>query len=125
MKQLTTLISTLFFLVVGVSQVWALPACVGSRSINWHNCFGTYVWDNGDKYVGEFGNDQLNGQGTFTWGPNSEWAGDKYVGEHKDNKRHGQGTFTWGPNSEWAGDKYVGEHRDNKMNGQGVYTHAN
>ena len=67
MKQLTTLISALFFLIVGVSHVWALPNCVGARSIAWQNCFGTYTFANGNKYVGEFGNDEQHGQGTYTY----------------------------------------------------------
>ena len=52
----------------------------------WNNCNGTYIWENGDKYVGEWKNDKYHGQGTFTWE-----NGDKYVGEWKNNKRHGKG----------------------------------
>jgi len=65
MKQLTTLISAFFFLVIGVSNVWALPACPSSGYF--HNCYGTYVWDDGDKYVGEYKDNKRNGQGTYTW----------------------------------------------------------
>ena len=79
MKHLTTLISALLFLVIGVSQLWALPNCVGARSIAWQNCFGTFTFSSGDNYVGEFGNDEQHGQGTFTWA-----NGNKYVGEYKD-----------------------------------------
>ena len=121
MKQLTTLISALFFLILSVSHASALPNCTGSWSAsNWKNCFGTYTYTNGDKYVGEFKNGKRHGQGTLTY-PD----GDKYVGEYKDNKRHGQGTYTYGPNSEWAGDKYVGEWKDNIPHGQGTLTLAN
>ena len=56
-----------------------------------------------------------NGQGTYIW-----TNGDKYVGEWKDGKRNGQGTYTWG-SGEWEGEKYVGEFKDNKQNGDGVY----
>ncbi len=119
MKQLTTLISALFFLVIGVSHVWALPKCVGSWSVtNWDNCFGTYTWASGDKYVGGYKDGKQHGQGTFTWA-----TGSKYVGEFKDNKRNGQGTYTYGSKSEWAGDKYVGEHKDGKRHGQGAYSY--
>jgi hypothetical protein len=80
MEKITTLISALFFLIVGVSQVWALPNCLGSYSTtSWDNCVGTYTWYNGDKYVGEYKDDKRHGQGTFTW-----INGDKYVGEYKD-----------------------------------------
>jgi hypothetical protein len=59
MKHLITLISALLFLLVGVSHVWALPNCVGARSIAWQNCFGTYTWSDGENYVGEFGNEKV------------------------------------------------------------------
>jgi hypothetical protein len=78
------------------AQKKSMPACVGSWSTNWTNC-----------------------QGTYTFGPNTQWAGDKYVGEHKDGKMHGQGTYTYA-----SGDKYVGEYKDDKMYGQGIYTWA-
>ena len=87
MKQLITLISALFFLTIGVSQVWALPACPSSGYLD--NCYGTYTYPNGDKYVGEYKDGKRHGQGTYTY-PN----GNKYVGEYKDGKRHGQGTYT-------------------------------
>ena len=117
MKQLTTLISALFFLTLGVSNAWALPACPSSGYF--HNCYGTYDWDNGDEYLGDWQNDKRHGQGTYTYGPNSEWAGDQYVGEYKNGKRHGQGTYTHA-----NGDKYVGGHKDNKRHGQGTFTYG-
>ena len=39
---------------------------------------GTYTWTSGDKYVGEFKNDQKHGQGTYTWADRQN-----YVGEFK------------------------------------------
>ena len=115
MKQLTTLISAFLFLIVGVSQVWALPNCVGARSISWQNCFGTYTWSDGENYVGEFSNGEFHGQGTFTYA-----AGDRYVGEFKDGDFNGQGTYTYA-----NGDKYVGDWKDDERTGQGTYTYAN
>ena len=111
MKHLITLISALLFLLVGVSHVWALPNCEGARSIAWQNCFGTHA--NGDKYVGEYKDNKRNGQGAFTYGPNSEWAGDKYVGDFKDDLFHGQGTYTFS-----NGEQYVGDFKDGKQYGQ-------
>jgi len=95
-----------------------LPACPSSGYF--HNCFGTYTYSDGSKYVGEWKDGNLNGQGTLTYGPNSKWAGDKYVGEFKDDKRHGQGTYTHS-----NGEKYVGGWKDNKRHGQGTYTYRN
>ena len=76
---------------------------------------GTYTWDNGNKFVGEFKDGTANGQGTMTW-----VYGDKYVGEYKDGKRNGQGTYTWDD-----GVKFVGEYKDNKRDGLGTMTWVN
>jgi len=42
-----------------------LPACQGRDATRWGNCFGTFTFANGEKYVGEFKNGKRNGQGTF------------------------------------------------------------
>ena len=63
-----------------------LPPCPSDVSVRWHNCFGTYTWADGDKYVGEYKDGKLNGQGTYTLAD-----GRKYVGEYKDDKRTGNG----------------------------------
>ena len=144
MKKLLFIILILF---ASNALASSLPNCPSDQSKRYHNCFGTINFNNGDKYVGEWKDNKSHGQGTFTWGKDTEWAGEKYVGEFKDNKRHGQGTYTYangdkyvgefkdgkchgqgtytfGINSEWAGDKYVGEHKDNEFHGQGTYTYA-
>ena len=105
MKQLITLISAIFFLVIGVSHVWALPKCVGSWSVtNWDNCFGTYTWASGSKYIGEYKDGKKHGQGA-----NTQANGNKYVGEYKDGKRHGQGTYNWKDGRIWVGEWENGE----------------
>jgi len=100
------------------SQSWGLPDCSTSPPFN--NCYGSFTWADGGKYVGEWKDNKRNGQGTFTWGAKSKWAGDKYVGEHKNGLPNGQGTFTWA-----NGDKYVGEFKDNKRTGEGILFFAN
>jgi hypothetical protein len=112
-----------------------LPPCPLSGTF--HNCVGTYTFEDGQKYTGEWKNDQSNGQGVRTY-PN----GDKYVGEYKDGKRNGQGTFTFDNRNKYVGgfkdgkrnghgtftyadgDKYVGEYRGGKMDGHGTFTYA-
>ncbi|MDA9822659.1 trypsin-like peptidase domain-containing protein [Paracoccaceae bacterium] len=89
-----------------------LPPCNGMSMWSGHNCVGSFIFDNGKKYVGEFKDSKMHGQGTFIWA-----EGDKYVGEFKNNNQHGQGTYTWA-----NGDKYVGEYRNDKRNGQGTFT---
>ena len=96
---------------------------------------GTYKWNDGAVYEGEFDNDQINGSGaltipekgtyngTFVNGKRSGQGiytftnGDKYEGNWENDKMSGQGTYTFAD-----GDTYVGEFKDNKFNGQGTYT---
>ena len=96
---------------MNVSQAWALPNCVGDWSTsNWNNCFGTYTYAGGNKYVGEFKDSKKTGQGTFTFAD-----GNKYVGEWMGDKRHGQGTFTFVDGSKW-----VGEWENANLNGYAI-----
>jgi hypothetical protein len=55
---------------------------------------------------------------------NHHTNGDQYFGEYKDNKRHGQGTYTYGTNTEWAGEQYIGEYKDDKKHGLGTFTYS-
>ena len=87
---------------------------VGEYKDGWRDGQGTYIYDSGSKYVGEWKDGEMNGQGTYTYD-----SGSKYVGEWKDGEMNGQGTYTWA-----NGDKYVGEWKDGKQNGQGTYTYA-
>jgi len=120
-----------------------LPACQGSDTTKWSNCFGSFSLSNGNKYVGEFKDSMMHGQGTFYFHGNDKFKGDRYVGEFKDDKRHGQGTYIssnggkfigefkdgqrngQGTHTYADGNKYIGEYKDNNINGQGTYTWAN
>ena len=108
MKYLLTKTIILFFLLVSSGFSSSLPPC---QETPWHYCQGSYTWPNG-KYVGEFKNSTLHGQGTFIFS-----NGDKYVGEWKDGKKDGQGTFTWA-NSKFV--KYIGEWKNDTSHGQGT-----
>ena len=116
MKQITFIICTLIFFILNASNVWALPNCVGTwNPTNWNNCFGSYTWDDGTKYIGEYKNGEKNGQGTVTW-----TSGDKYFGEWINDRRTGQGTY-WYAN----GDIYIGRFKDGKIAGHGTLTYSN
>ena len=73
-----------------------MPPCKGSPSSDykltksWTDCFGTYTYASGSKYVGEWKNGEKHGQGIFTF-----VDGNKYVGQFKDEKYNGQGIFTF------------------------------
>tara|TARA_R110002153_G_scaffold260884_1_gene421102 strand:+ start:175 stop:1896 length:1722 start_codon:yes stop_codon:yes gene_type:complete len=102
-------------LMLSAGASFALPACPSDQTKRYHNCFGTYTFASGEKYVGEYKDGKMDGQGTLTFA-----SGDEYVGEYKDGEKNGQGTYTWA-----NGEKYVGEWKDDKTNGQGVRTYAN
>jgi hypothetical protein len=92
-----------------------LPLCPKDQNARYHNCWGVYTTDNGDKYIGEFKDESYYGHGTYIFA-----NGDKYVGEFKKNSKHGQGTLTYS-----AGDKYFGEFKDGVKHGHGTYIFAN
>ncbi len=92
-----------------------LALCTNDQNTRYDNCWGTYTWPNGEKYVGEFRDEKRIGQGMYTWP-----SGTKYVGEFKDNNFNGRGTKIWAD-----GENYDGEFKDDKFNGQGTYTWSN
>jgi len=71
---------------------------------------GEYIWKNGQRYVGEFRDNKINGTGTVYF-----INGNVYTGEWKDEAMSGKGEYTWK-----NGQRYVGEFRDNKINGTGT-----
>ena len=78
MHHLIRFIGILLLLGWGAASAQSrLPACPASRYF--HNCFGTFTWPDGEKYVGEWKDNKRNGQGTYTFP-----SGNKYVGEFKD-----------------------------------------
>ena len=70
---------------------------------------GTYWFDNGDTYEGEYANGMKHGSGIYIFKD-----GRKYVGMYKDGRRHGIGKFT-----DPDGRKYEGEYKNGKEDGQG------
>ena len=76
---------------------------------------GTLIYPNGDKYNGEFQNDERNGTGTLYFS-----NGDKYIGKWKDNKRNGKGSILYS-----NGDKYEGEWKNDNRHGLGVNYYLN
>ena len=113
MRTLTAFLCLTFaVLLFSAGEGFALSPCPGSYNQNtWHNCVGTYTDASGDKYVGEWRGGKYHGQGTFTFGPSSQWAGDKYVGEFRDDAYNGQGTYTYADGRTeygiWENDKLV------------------
>jgi len=117
MNKLLLKLLLLFSLTFITMQSWALPTCPPTGYFD--NCYGTYIHENGDKYVGEWKNDEYHGQGTFYFLAENKNKGDKYVGEWKDSNRNGQGTYTWSD-----GEKYLGEFKDGNSDGFGIHYNA-
>ena len=94
----------------------------------WNNCYKAHTFKDGDfdgdQYIGEWNKNELNGYGTYIFGPKSEFASDVYKGNFKDGYFHGNGTYTWGEKSKWAGDNYSGEWKKGMKDGQGIYTYS-
>ena len=44
-----------------------MPPCPEDQTQRYHNCFGTYTYTGGQRYVGEFKDDMRNGHGTYTY----------------------------------------------------------
>ena len=98
------------------------------------NGHGTYQFENGNKYVGDFRRAIMNGKGTlyFTNGNryNGDWVGgfregvgiyyfsngNVYTGYFKKNKFSGQGTMTFA-----SGNKYTGSWENDQPHGMGTY----
>jgi hypothetical protein len=76
---------------------------------------GTYVWDNGDRYDGSFGQDRPDGRGKYHFA-----NGDTYEGEVKAGVIVGRGSY-----ATKGGDTFEGSFVGGKPHGVGVYTFAN
>ena len=111
MKSLNKFLILFFFIFSVPSIGLALPKCGNTL----HNCTGTYTWENGDEYDGDWKNNKKHGFCTFYWN-----NGDKYFGEYLNNKRHGKGRYT-----NKSGDKYDGDWVNDKRNGKGKFVKTN
>ena len=111
MTSLTIALACLSMCLLLGGRAVALPPCPADEDKAYHACFGTYVDPSGDKYVGEFMNDDYNGQGTY-YSSNS----DRYVGSFRNGAYEGKGTLYYA-----NGDIYSGSLSNNLYHGWGVY----
>ncbi len=99
-------LTCLFGLLMMTSMTYAQRgSCVSG------DCFegvGTYIWPNGEKYVGSFSGSQMHGRGAYDW-PN----GHRYEGDWQLGRQHGTGTYYWANGrsqyAEWANGRVVKE----------------
>ena len=90
------------------------PTLTGCTAGDCENGYGTYVWADGDKYVGDWVDGGREGKGTMYYSD-----GSKYVGDFVDGYGTGHGTYTMA-----NGDKYTGEHLEFFFTGKGTMVYA-
>ncbi len=105
----------LLLLALLTSTFWVRAQTNKCTSGDCENGFGTYVWESGNTYTGNFRNGKRDGKGTFTWTDGTVYNGDWVQGI-----KTGSGT-----NKYADGTLYIGEFDNNTMTGKGVYTLAN
>ncbi|CAF3467181.1 unnamed protein product [Rotaria socialis] len=76
---------------------------------------GSFYRANGEKYIGTWMDDEINGQGVYTWP-----SGTRYEGNWKDGKQYGNGTLHASD-----GRIYVGLWINGTMDGYGICTWSN
>tara|TARA_B100000676_G_C17978823_1_gene787733 strand:- start:716 stop:1009 length:294 start_codon:yes stop_codon:yes gene_type:complete len=91
-KNLLTIM--VLYLLLTISQAWSLPVCEGDES-NWQNCEGSLRSATETIYTGVFKDGIFEGR-------NGE-KGIKYVGEYKDGTMNGQGTATFDNGYKYVG----------------------
>lgn len=90
-----------------------------------------YVWDNGDRFIGEINDGEYGGIGLFIWSTGAQYIGDflegqrtgegvmifddaKYTGDFVNGEMTGQGMVRWDD-----GFRFVGEYYKGSVNGLG------
>lgn len=99
-----TLALTLFTINIVDAQ------CISGDCINGN---GTYKWESGATYTGEFRNGTRDGYGQYTF-----HNGDVYIGEWQNSERHGYGIYTYNDRSGLK--EYSGEWKANQRTGIGI-----
>lgn len=85
----------------------------GEATLGFLNGTGTFTFNSGEVYEGEWKNHEMSGKGKLT-----STAG-VYDGEYSKSLRSGTGSFVWND-----GAKYVGQWENDKLNGEGEITTA-
>jgi hypothetical protein len=109
MNRLLLIIPLLLLPAIGESAYAKLKT--GCTKGNCLNGTGTYVFADGERYEGQWKDDQREGQGTNYWA-----NGNRYVGQYKAGKAEGQGAYYWA-----NGNRYVGQYKADKKEGQGTF----
>lgn len=95
----------------------APPKCNSSDDY-WHNCISSYDLSNGDKFFGQFLDNDYH-IGKYTFGQGSKFPGDTYTGSLRNSRWHGVGTYQHS-----NGERYVGQFKNGKPIGYGARTYV-
>lgn len=87
----------------------------GCTSGDCSNGYGTYVFPNGNKYMGDFRSGKPNGRGILFLA-----NGSKYIGHWEDNWQQGEGKYIFS-----EGHEYFGQFRRSQFHGKGIMRYAN
>lgn len=90
----------------------AISSCVKG---NCFNGYGTFVYPNRDKYIGDFQDGKPHGKGIIYFA-----NGNKYIGHWVQEFREGEGKFIF-----IEGHEYFGQFKKNQFHGSGIMTYAN
>ena len=107
--------SKLLGLVAVFSFLFSLPAEANCIKGNCFNGYGTFVFNNGDRYVGDFVGGKPEGKGILYLA-----NGNKYIGHWAASFREGEGRYVFA-----EGHEYRGQFSRNQFSGQGVMNYAN
>lgn len=81
-----------------------------------NNGFGTYQYNTGDTYTGEFWDSKRSGYGIYQWKTSKEI----YRGEFKEDALEGMGVYFF-----TGGNTYIGEFKANNRSGEGKMVYKN
>ena len=81
---------------------------------------GTYIYQDGDKYEGEWRDDKRHGKGTVTYRGTDGSIVEQYQGEWAEGKMHGYGRYVYADSG-----VYEGQWVDGKMSLRGAYVFPN
>ena len=66
---------------------------------------GVFTWSNGDRYEGQFKDNQKHGTGTQYYASEGN-----YIGDWVEDKKAGKGVFIW-----TTGDRYEGQYKNDAI----------
>ncbi|WP_163336950.1 MORN repeat-containing protein [Desulfopila sp. IMCC35008] len=106
-----------YLVILALAVILSSGEChsAGCVSGNYVTGRGTYQWNDGEQYTGDWQNEQKHGYGTYVYS-----SGEQYSGGWRYNKKHGQGTYVWP-----GGYQFTGGWQNNLAHGQGIYTYPN